>query len=80
LRAIAVLEEFIDGNGERLIEDPLKRAVLQRDLWWVETRYVQKERADPEGVGLGEGAVVQARCPEASENRRVQLINVGLSR
>ena len=33
-----------------------------------------------EAVGLGEGAVVQARCPEATENRRVQLINVGLSR
>src|SRR5262245_11457213 len=34
-RALAVLEEFLRGNGERLIEDPLKRAVLQRDLWLV---------------------------------------------
>jgi hypothetical protein len=27
------LTEFIDGHGERLLEDPLRRAVLQRDLW-----------------------------------------------
>lgn len=31
--AIAVLQEFLDEDGEKLIEDPLKRALLQRDLW-----------------------------------------------
>ena len=31
--AVAALDEFIAKHGERLIEDPLKRAVLQRDLW-----------------------------------------------
>ena len=30
-----LLDEFIDTHGERLIDDPLKRAFLQRDLWAV---------------------------------------------
>ncbi len=34
-RAVAVLEEFVRKKGESLIDDPLKRAVLQRDLWLV---------------------------------------------
>ncbi len=33
--AIAVLDEFISSHGEELIRDPLKRAILQRDLWAV---------------------------------------------
>jgi hypothetical protein len=32
-RAIRVLDEFLASNGERLIGDPLKRAVFQHDLW-----------------------------------------------
>lgn len=31
--ALAILDEFIDKHGEHLIHDPLKRALLQRDLW-----------------------------------------------
>jgi hypothetical protein len=34
-RAIALLNEFVEKQGEKLIDDPLKRAVLQRDLWLV---------------------------------------------
>ncbi len=34
-RVLALLEEFLKQKGETLIEDPLKRAVLQRDLWLV---------------------------------------------
>jgi hypothetical protein len=34
-RAVAILDEFLKNKGEQLIEDPLKRAVLQRDLWLV---------------------------------------------
>ena len=34
-RAIALLNEFADKQGEKLIDDPLKRAALQRDLWLV---------------------------------------------
>jgi hypothetical protein len=31
--AIAVLDEFLDKQGEGLVKDALKRALLQRDLW-----------------------------------------------
>jgi hypothetical protein len=34
-QAVALLDEFLKDKGEKLIEDPLKRAVLQRDLWLV---------------------------------------------
>ena len=33
--ALAVLDEFLATHGERLIVDPLKRAVFQHDLWAV---------------------------------------------
>lgn len=32
-RALAVLDDFIAKDGEKLIQEPLKRALLQRDLW-----------------------------------------------
>ena len=31
--ALNVLDEFIIEHGEKQIRDPLKRALLQRDLW-----------------------------------------------
>ena len=34
-RAVALLEEFLKNHGEKRVDDPLKRAVLQRDLWLV---------------------------------------------
>jgi len=34
-RAVRVLDEFLASNGERMIRDPLKRAVFQHDLWAV---------------------------------------------
>lgn len=34
-RAVSVLEEFVHKKGETLIDDSLKRAMLQRDLWLV---------------------------------------------
>lgn len=33
--AICVMDEFLSGDAERLIRDPVKRAILQRDLWAV---------------------------------------------
>jgi hypothetical protein len=33
--AAAVLQEFLKVRGEKLIDDPVKRAVLQRDLWLI---------------------------------------------
>ena len=32
-QALAILSEFVNSHGEKLISDPLKRALLQRDLW-----------------------------------------------
>jgi hypothetical protein len=32
-RAIALLDQFVAGPDERLIDDPLKRLFFQRDLW-----------------------------------------------
>jgi hypothetical protein len=40
--AIAVLDEFDREGGESLIEAPLKRAMLQRDLWLVANWLTQK--------------------------------------
>jgi hypothetical protein len=41
--ALKVLQEFLETDGERLIGDPVKRAVLQRDLWaifdWLVSRH-----------------------------------------
>ncbi len=31
--ALAVLDEFLSKDGEKLLRDPLRRALLQRDLW-----------------------------------------------
>jgi len=47
-RAVAVLKEFLDNNGAKLIEDPLKRALLQRDLWLV---FNWLEEGDHRGYG-----------------------------
>jgi hypothetical protein len=33
--AVRVLDEFLASDGERMIRDPLKRAVIQHDLWAV---------------------------------------------
>lgn len=34
-KALTILDEFLDGKGEKLVDDPLKQAVLQHDLWAV---------------------------------------------
>jgi hypothetical protein len=34
-QAIVVLDEFLEKRGEKLVKEPLKRAILQRDLWAV---------------------------------------------
>jgi hypothetical protein len=34
-QALAVLDEFLTEQGEKVVKDPLKRAILQRDLWAV---------------------------------------------
>jgi hypothetical protein len=32
-QALAILDEFLTAHGENLIKEPIKRAILQRDLW-----------------------------------------------
>jgi hypothetical protein len=34
-RALRILDEFLQGQSANLIRDPIKRAILQRDLWAV---------------------------------------------
>jgi hypothetical protein len=54
-RALRLLDEFLNMGGERLITDPLKRAVLQHDLWnifdWaVERRYDGRDARQREAL------------------------------
>ena len=48
------LDEFLDARAERLVTDPLKRAMLQRDLWAVFDWTVRRNdnRHPPEVRGL----------------------------
>jgi hypothetical protein len=45
-QAFAVLEEFLRTRGETLLDDPLKRALLQRDLWLV-ANWLTEKADDP---------------------------------
>jgi hypothetical protein len=45
-RAVAVLEEFVREDGELLIDDPLKQALLQRDLWLIFNWLAQRDITD----------------------------------
>jgi hypothetical protein len=48
--AVAVLDEFLSRHGEQLFSDPLRRAILQRDLWavfdWAAARLGTVEQSD----------------------------------
>jgi len=46
-QVLHVLDEFLQNHGERLIRDPLKRAMLQRDLWSVFDWSVDREAERP---------------------------------
>ena len=47
-RAVTVLEEFVREKGEALVVDPVKRAILQRDLWLVANWLIGRSKADSE--------------------------------
>ena len=55
-QAVKLLNEFVNTHGERLIRDPVKRAILQRDLWtvfdWLEGTHTpyQQPQLTPEVV------------------------------
>lgn len=63
-RAIEVLDEFLASGGEKLIDEPAKRAVLQRDLWAVFDW----------SCGDGSGPTKHAAGREALQNRLGQVI------
>jgi hypothetical protein len=46
--AVAILDEFLTAHGEALIRDPLKRALLQRDLWALFDWTVRPDRDAPQ--------------------------------
>src|SRR5262249_5856984 len=70
-RAIRLLNEFLDKRGEKLIDDPLKRALLQRDLWMI---YSWLEGPHP-GIAAEQLAKAQQRLgrPRAAIIRRRAL-------
>lgn len=45
--AIALLDEFLMKNGEKLVADPLQRALLQHDLWAAFDYVSDPEWSDP---------------------------------
>jgi hypothetical protein len=71
-KILRVLDEFLQAHAERLIRDPLKRTILQRDLWSVFDWTVARE---PNRPGKPEYAKekleLQARLAEVL--RRVAL-------
>jgi hypothetical protein len=58
-RAVAVLEEFDRAEGETLIDDPVKRAVLQRDLWLVSSWLSNAGRSHPRLVNALDKAILR---------------------
>jgi len=64
-RALRVLDESLQTHAENLIRDPLKRAMLQRDLWAVFDWSVQQESAQQRPHYDNERREVQSRLAEA---------------
>ncbi|HKX00199.1 MAG TPA: hypothetical protein VJN43_20840 [Bryobacteraceae bacterium] len=64
--AIRVMDEFLSGQAERLIRDPIKRAILQRDLWAVFDWLAERS-----GVNGGASRELETRI--AAIMRRVAL-------
>jgi len=61
-QALSLLDEFLAQHADRLITDPLKRAMLQRDLWaifdWLSSRVDHRS----------EGEELQARLARVIQN------------
>jgi hypothetical protein len=58
-RAVTLLDQFLAGHGERLIDSPLQRLFFQRDLWaafdyvaWVPDDWVLHSRHEPAAIAL----------------------------
>src|ERR1035438_9127215 len=71
-RVLRILDEFLQAHGERLIRDPVKRAMLQRDLWAVFDWSVAREPERPgEPAYTHEEQELQMRLVEVM--RRIAL-------
>jgi hypothetical protein len=82
--AVAVLDEFLDKRGEKLIKDPLKRALLQRDLWalfdsvlanptWFDYMNYDRTKKDPYKVERAELATRVLKVMERVALTREQI-------
>lgn len=61
-RALERLDEFVAKHGERLVADPLRRVMLQRDLWAVFDWTARRERDHaPEAAALQSRLAVAIR-------------------
>jgi hypothetical protein len=63
-RALNVLDEFLQTHAENLIHDPVKRAILQRDLWAVFDWSVERQRPQGETSYEQEKRELQIRLAE----------------
>lgn len=73
--ALAVLDEFLSSHGERLITDPVRRAVFQHDLWRV------FDWADEVSVTeTNDGAARELQIRLAQTMRRVALTQAEIDR
>jgi hypothetical protein len=63
-RAMRVLDEFLQMHAENQIHDPVKRAILQRDLWAVFDWSAQQEPARDRPRYVEEKRELQARLAE----------------
>lgn len=63
-RALRVLDEFLQGHAENQIRDPVRRAILQRDLWAVFDWSVQEESLSQRTTYDKEKLELQTRLAE----------------
>jgi hypothetical protein len=76
-RAIKTLDEFLLTHGENLIRDPVRRALLQRDMWAVFDWSVQQNSASERPRYAEEKRELQVRVAEAL--RRLELTATEIS-
>jgi hypothetical protein len=62
--ALHILDEFLRAHGETLIRDPLKRALMQRDLWAVFDWSVEQESRSKRPRYVEEKRELQSRLAE----------------
>jgi hypothetical protein len=63
--AVHALDEFIAGHGEKSMRDPLRRALLQRDLWQLFDWAAGSKAADAGNDYARERAALRARIATA---------------